>query len=233
MFSMNDVARAKFLPVGAKALLLTLVAMSAGAGSSPGPDLLKWPDCPPGIQYGASLADDPRAAHFQSSPVAGPSGGTCSLDVVTGAVFSASSNGAGGVEFATPGEAAGVTYTLAFDMQWVHGENEWFFANEAGNGVVNGIAFSIPYPGDMEWHHYEWSAAVGSNGPQGALFIYQGRTAADPAPVLGEMRIDNMTLRQVDASTPSGLVISDGDRRGGGCSGEHRTRRPIATGVRG
>jgi len=85
----------------AKPLVFSLFALAALGAPATGPDILNWPDCPPGASYGNQTI--PRPAHFQTSPVAGPSGGTCSLDVVTGSVFDTGANSAGGVTFSTSG----------------------------------------------------------------------------------------------------------------------------------
>ena len=191
----------------AKPLVFSLFALAALGAPATAPDILNWPDCPPGASYGNQTI--PRPAHFQTSPVAGPSGGTCSLDVVTGSVFDTGANSAGGVTFSTAGELSGVTYTLAFDFQWVSGEDEWTLVNEDGDGKINGLSLNLPYPGDRCWHHYEFTAPVGPVGAKGTLFVYQGRTKDGALPVLEEMRIDNMTLREVSSSARSGLVVED------------------------
>ncbi len=192
-----------------KASIFPLLLLAAASPSgAPGPDLLNWPACPPGLSY--SNPADPKPAHFQTSPVA-PPGGTCSLDVVTGSIFVPASDSAGGVEFDTPGETAGDTYTLAFDLQWVSGDDPWFVSNETvGDGDVNGLVFDVPFPGDYCWHHVEWTAPLGANGPKDYLYVYQGHTAADPTPVLEEMRIADMTLREAAPGAPNGLTVDDG-----------------------
>jgi hypothetical protein len=162
-------------------------------------DLLNWPDCPPGLAY-AFTSLDPNPAHFQTSPVAGPSGGSCALDVVSGSKMIPQAGSTGGVAFATTGEVAGGTYTLAFDFQFVSGTNPWAFADESGSGDVNGLTFTIPYPGDDCWHHYQYTASLGPAGPKPILFVYQYVDGPQ------EMRIDNMTL--TPAVTSPGLVTS-------------------------
>ena len=182
--------------------LISSLALLVAAPVSNHGDILHWADCPPGVAY-----DDPsqaRYAHFQTSPVAGPSGGTCSLEVVTGAVFNPG-NTAGGVAFETAAEVANTTYTLAFDFQWVHGDDDWFFANEEGDGLVNGLSFQIPYPGDRCWHRFVYTAPLGKVGPRSVLFVYQGKTKKNQAPVLEEMRIDNMTLSPAEPHARMGL----------------------------
>jgi hypothetical protein len=182
-------------------LMLTSLGFALPAG-----DLLNWPDCPPGAPY--FFVPDARPAHFQTTPVAGPSGGTCALDVVTGSVFS-DANSAGGVAFETPGEVAGNAYTLAFDLQRVKGSDPWVFANEEGDGRVNGLTFEIPASKDRCWHHYEFTAELGNNGPKSVLFVYQGKSPSNQAPVLEEMRIDNMTLGEARRNARLGLVDAD------------------------
>jgi hypothetical protein len=189
----------KFAKPIAVTLFSLLVASAAGVAqaSSPG-DLLQWSDCPPGVQY--YFGGDPMPAHFQASPLAGPSGGSCSLDVVSGSQFVLAASSAGGVAFGTPGEVAGGTYTVAFDFQFVSGTNAWIFANESGSGDLNGLSFSIPYPGDNCFHHYEFTGSIGAVGPKPVMFIYQG--AAGPQ----EMRIDNMTITPAPYWARPGLV---------------------------
>jgi hypothetical protein len=188
----------------------------AYAGSPP---LVKWPGCPPGPQAapycfqgntsgpcGTAGPLDLWPAHFQTSPVAGPSGGNCSLDVVSGQVVSIA-NSAGGFAFNTLGEVAGAAYTISFDMQWVSGKSPWSFANEEGNGILNSLSFFVPYPGDDCWHHYEHTAAVGPNGPKTVMFVY----VASPGPQ--EMRIANVILAEAAPGAAIGLVTgrAEGD----------------------
>jgi len=195
-------------------LLAALTPLLLGAIAPAGADLLVWPDCPPGAPY-FFLPDD-RPAHFQTTPVAGPSGGTCALDIVTGSVYTAA-NSAGGVAFGTPGEVAGKTYTLSFDLQRVKGDDAWFFANEEGDGTVNGLTFTLPASSDRCWHHYEFTAALGKQGPKTVLYVYQGKTPRNQAPVLEEMRIDNMTLREASPHARLGLVeVNSWERFGRG-----------------
>jgi hypothetical protein len=180
-------------------------------------DLLNWPhQCPPGppgLPYfftttgtGANTIVDSWPAHFQTSPVAGPSGGNCSLDVVSGSVVSTPSS-TGGIDFATRGEVAGATYTLAFDMQWVKGTSGWSFSNQnGGGGVQNGLTFAVPYPGDCGWRHYEYTAPVGPIGPENSLFVYQDGPVGNRTGLPGEMRIANMTLNPASQNAAKGLV---------------------------
>jgi hypothetical protein len=187
--------------IGAFVLLVT----AAGTSSAAGPDLLGWADCPPGQPYDFAGA---LPAHFQTSPVAGPSGGSCSLDVVSGSDFVAAANSAGGVFFASPGEVSGNTYTLAFDFQFVSGHHTWGFSNQNSDGFINGLSFSVPFPGDNCWRHYEFTAPLGPNGPKDFFFINPG--VAGPE----EVRIDNMTLRLADPGATRGLTVGSA----GSCS---------------
>jgi hypothetical protein len=192
----------------AKPIAVTLFALTAANFAyAAGGDTLNWPDCPPGAQY-SFTSFDPNPAHFQTSPYGGPSGGHCSLDVVSGSEVIAAANSTGGVAFATPGEVAGGTYTVAFDFQFVTGTQAWLFADESGSGDVNGLTFAIPYPGDHCWHHYAYTAPLGGAGAKPILFVYQDT----PGPQ--EMRIDNMTLTPAALGTPTGLVTS----RAEGCT---------------
>jgi hypothetical protein len=186
---------------GAFALLVTV----AGAASAAGPDLLAWPDCPPGEAYAFSFSG-PLPAHFQPSPLAGPSGGSCSLDVVSGGTFVPAANSAGGVAFATPGEVTGDTYTLSFDFQWVSGQNDWMFANETGSGDLNDLSFPIAFPGDHCWHHYEYTASLGPLGAKPTLFVYQANAGPE------EMRVDNMTLTLASQGAHVGLKVGSATR---------------------
>jgi hypothetical protein len=109
-------------------------------------DLLNWPDCPPGLSYSFPVG---VSAYFVDSSQEGPSEpGACSLDVFSGTIVDPPAGSSGGVAFATPGEVAGETYTIAFDMKFVQGTDPWNFADESGSGDVNGLTFAIPYPGD-------------------------------------------------------------------------------------
>jgi hypothetical protein len=188
-------------PISVGLFLLT----AASAAQAANGDLLNWADCPPGAPY---YFNDSMPAHFQNSPAAGPSGGACSLDVVSGSEVIPAANSGGGVAFATPGEVAGGTYTLAFDFQFVEGTNAWIFADESGSGDVNGLTFALPYPGDHCWHHYEWTAPLGAAGPKPILFLYQDTNGPE------EMRIDNMTLRPATYYARRGLV----NRSTGACT---------------
>jgi hypothetical protein len=198
--SFDRLPRRRFMkivkPLAVALFVLTAANVTYAAGGSG--DILNWPDCPPGLPY--AFSGDPQAAHFQTSPVAGPSGGTCSLDVVSGSEVIAAAGSSGGVAFATPGEIAGGTYTVAFDMQFVSGKQGWLFADESGSGDINGLFFAIPYPGDDCWHHYEYTAPLGAAGPKPILFVYQATPGAQ------EMRIDNMTIRPAELGAPTGLV---------------------------
>jgi hypothetical protein len=177
---------------------VVLLVMAAGSASAAGTDLLNWPDCPPGLGY---AFPGTLPAHFQTSPLAGPTGGSCSLDVVSGNTFVPAANSAGGVAFLTPGEVAGNTYTWVFDFQWVSGQNDWLFANEQGSGDLNGLSFELPFPGDHCWHHYEYTAAIGPSGPKTVLYIFPANAGPE------EMRIDNMTLKSATQGAPPGLTV--------------------------
>jgi hypothetical protein len=184
----------------AQPIALALFALTvANVAYASGGDLLDWSDCPPGAPY-YFAGDDPLPAHFQTSPVAGPSGGSCSLDVVSGSQVVPAANSTGGVAFLTPGQVAGGTYTVAFDFQFVSGTDDWLFADESGEGDLNGLSFVLPYPGDHCWHSYAYTASVGDLGPKPVLFIYQD------TPGFQEMRIDNMTITPAAPGAAPGLV---------------------------
>jgi len=191
--------------------LLTVTSFACAA------DLVHWPDCPPGPQVNPYFfTTDPTdlwPAHFQTSPVASPFGGNCSLDVVSGQVMSiATSNG--GFAFNTPGEVAGATYTITFDMQWVSGKDQWYFSNQEGDGIQNGLTFQVPYPGNSCWHHYQYTAAPGTNGLKTVMYVYQAGTGPQ------EMRIANVTMWQADNATPTtpqGVAAVVGEACGSCC----------------
>jgi hypothetical protein len=197
------------------AALLTI----ANAAYASGPELVHWSDCPPGPDvnpyFFTTNPTDRWPAHFQTSPVAGPSGGNCSLDVVSGQFMSIATS-AGGFAFNTIGEVAGATYTISFDMQWISGKDPWFFSNQEGNGVQNGLTFPVPYPGDNCWRHYEFTGDVGSIGPKTVMFVYQAQSGPQ------EIRIANLVMRQVDNIARKGLVV---DKPVGRCCDRHVRRR--------
>jgi hypothetical protein len=174
----------------------------AGAVPLGAPDLLAWPDCPPMLPY--FFAGTSPQAHFQTSTIAGPSGGSCSSDIVSGALFAAAES-SGGAYFTTPGEVAGGTYTFEFDMQWVSGQDAWSFSNQNGDGNSNGLWFPVQFPGDNAWRHYSYTAALGPNGPRSFMFVYQSVSGPE------EIRLDNATLRFAAPDAPVGrLIISGG-----------------------
>jgi hypothetical protein len=181
----------------ATALFTFATFAAANAAYADGSDLLAWTDCPPGIPYSFG---DPQGAHFQASPVAGPSGGACSLEVVSGAQVIPAASSTGGVAFATPGEVAGGTYTVAFDMQFVKGQDPWIFTNQSGQGDTNGLSFPVTYPGDTCWHRYTFTAPLGAAGPKPIYFVYQSVNGFE------EMRIDNMTITPAAPGAPLGLA---------------------------
>jgi hypothetical protein len=201
------------LRMGRKPLLLQRAALmlfafalltAANAAYAVGPDLVHWADCPPGPQvnpyFFTSDPPDPWPAHFQTSPVAGPSGGNCSLDVVSGKFMSIATS-AGGFAFETPGEVADGAYTISFDMQWISGTDPWSFSNQEGNGVQNGLTFPVPYPGDNCWRHYEFTGDVGPIGPKTVMFVYQAQSGPQ------EIRIANLIMRQADNMGRKGLIV--------------------------
>jgi len=182
----------------------TALLTAASAAYASGPALVQRPNCPPGPSVGpyffTTNPTDNWPAHFQTSPVAGPSGGNCSLDVVSGQFMSIATS-AGGFAFDTTGEAAGARYTISFDMQWISGKDAWSFSNQEGNGVQNGLTFPVPYPGDNCWRHYEFTGDVGPIGPKTVMFVYQA--ASGPQ----EIRIANVIMRRVENTAPTGLVV--------------------------
>ena len=154
-----------------------------------------------GTDYFEGLSIDP--AHFQTSSDAGGSAcGQCSLAVSSGNHVCPPAGSNGGVVFSTPGEVDGETYTLEFDLRFVSGTNRWWFADETGSGDVNGLSFSVPYPGDTDWHHYTFTAPLGPAGPKSLLFVYNAVDGTQ------EMRIDNMTLRVALPDAIPGLQVS-------------------------
>lgn len=192
------------------------------------PNLVSWPNCPPGPQvlaysFGPNVPNPPNPpdrwpAHFQTLPLAGPSGGNCSLNVVSGSEENLQATSAGGFSFYTPGEVTGATYTISFDMQWVSGTNAWRFNNQAGDGHLNALAFDVPYPNDHCWRHYEFTAALVKSAtnpynaiPKGMMYVYQPNSGPQ------EIRIANLILSKV-GSTPilihQGLEVSKAE---GGC----------------
>jgi hypothetical protein len=178
--------------------------MAANAAYAAGPELVHWLNCPPGPNVNPYFfTTDPTdnwPAHYQTSPVAGPSGGNCSLDVVSGE-FMSTATSAGGFAFNTTGEVTGVTYAISFDMQWISGKDPWSFSNQEGNGVQNGLTFPVPYPGDHCWRHDQFTGQVGSIGPKTVMFVYQASNGPQ------EIRIANLIMRQVDNTAPNGLVV--------------------------
>jgi hypothetical protein len=182
----------------------------AASASQCEPDLLDWPDCPPGMDYSFAtcnvngtdyfegLSIDP--ADFQTSSDEGGSGrGQCSLAVFSGNYVCPPANSNGGVVFSTPGEVDGETYTLEFDLRFVSGTHSWEFNDEAGVGDANGLSFWVPYPGDTYWHHYTFTAPLGPGGPKPLLYVYNGVDGRQ------EMLIDNMTLRVARPGAIPGL----------------------------
>lgn len=191
-----------------RAILMLCAAVAlltfANAAYASGPELVHWLDCPPrpNVQPYFFTVDptDHWPAHFQTSPVAGPGGGNCSLDVVSGKFMSIATS-AGGFSFDTVGEVAGATYNISFDMQWISGTDPWSFSNQEGNGVQNGLTFPVPYPGDHCWRHYEFTGQVGPIGPKTVMYVYQASSGPQ------EIRIANLIMRQVDNPAPTGLVV--------------------------
>jgi len=190
---------------------------SPTSGPQPGPP---WGPplacCPPGPQAGSYSFASPSPAHFQLSPVASPRGGNCSIDVVSGDLGTIATS-QGGFAFSTqnqepPGAPPTTKYTITFDMQWVSGKNAWQFINESGgNGVYNSLKFTVPYPGDGCWHHYEYTGDLGPNGPRDTMYVYQNWLSAGQAGTPEEMRIANITMVRVaptTRTTPSGPVVS-------------------------
>lgn len=197
---MHSLVRRSLFTAAAAGLLLVATAPGASAQSA-AYDILHWSDCPPGAPYAFTTYDPTQFAHFQNSPVAGPSGGACSLEVVSGHVVVPAASSTGGVVFPTTGEVAGEPYTLEYDMQFVSGTDPWIFTNENGSGDYNGIFFGVNYPGDNCWYHVKFTAPLGAAGPKDGLYVYQ----ASPGPE--EIRLDNALL-YIDKQSKPGLTMT-------------------------